>query len=87
MDNEWVWQGFYGPMQAAQAAIATAYADPRVGIRVPLQEGEVVPNPIPVGPDGEDWMFAVQTRAGEPVPKPAGMKRADPGMVGRMVGA
>jgi hypothetical protein len=85
--REPVWQGFYGPIEAAQAAIATVYADPRVGVRVPPPKGEVLPNPIAVGPDGEDWMFAVQTRAGAPVPTPAGMKRADPVMVGRMVGA
>jgi hypothetical protein len=83
MDNEWVWQGFFGPMQAAIAGKATTDEDNRAGVWVPLQ-GEP---PRAVDTTGTMGMFAVQTRAGQPIPTPPGLLAADPGMVGRMVGA
>jgi hypothetical protein len=79
----WVRQGFYGAMEAAEAAWAAVVVDGvQVGALVPLEGG-----PAPVDEDGEDGMFAVWTRPGAPVATPAGMKAARPDMVGRMVGA
>ena len=40
-----------------------------------------------VDPGGVFGMFAVQTRSDAPLSVPDGMYQADPGMVGRMVGA
>jgi hypothetical protein len=85
--NEWVWQGFYGPAAAVAAAMPDLYADPRVGARVPLPEGEQTPAPLPVDADGLDGMFAVMTRRSAPVPTPKGLRAARSDMVGRMVGA
>jgi hypothetical protein len=82
MTSEWVWQGFYGPMASAQAAWEGVTVGASVGVLVPLEGGA-----MPVDEDGEDGMFAVQTRANAPMPKPAGMKIARPEMVARMVGA
>jgi hypothetical protein len=79
---EWVWQGFYGPMAAAQDAWDGVQLGAVVGVLVPLEGG-----PMPVDDDGEDGMFAVQARPGAPMPRPAGMKVARPDMVARMVGA
>lgn len=81
-DDPWVWQGFYGPMATAVAAKLVTDADPRVGVWIPLP-GQP---PLPVDESAEDGMFAVQTRPGNPVPTPAGMKPARAAMVGRMVG-
>lgn len=85
--DEWVWQGFYGPAAAVAAGMAVVYADPRVGVRVPLPTGDELPTPIPVDEDGLDAMFAVQTRRGDPIPTPEGCRAARGEMVGRMVGA
>lgn len=81
--TEWVWQGFFGPMDAAVAGKVVTDADTRCGVWVPMQ-GEP---PRAVDVDATMGMFAVQTRAGSPVPRPAGLLEADPAMVGRMVGA
>jgi len=83
MDTEWVWQGFFGPMAAAVAGKAITDADSRAGVWVPLQGDP----PRAVDTTGTMGMFAVQTRAGQPIPTPPGLLAADPGMVGRMVGA
>ncbi len=82
MTGEWVWQGFYGPMGAAQAAWADVHVGGVVGALVPLESG-----PMAVDEDAEDGMFAVQTRDNAPMARPAGMKTARPEMVARMVGA
>lgn len=73
----WAWQGFFGPMAAAQAAWEGVTLGGAVSVLVPLQGG-----PMPVDEDGEDGMFAVQTRPEAPMPVPAGMYEADPAMVG-----
>lgn len=80
--SEWVWQGFYGPMAAAQAAYASVQIGPLVGALVPLQGG-----PMPVDGENADGMFAVQTRADALMATPTGLKQANPAMVGRLVGA
>lgn len=81
--SEWVWQGFYGPKAVAIAAKALTDLDMRAGVWVPPQ-GK---SPMPVDEAGEDAMFAVQTRRGNPIPIPAGLKEAHPAIVGRMIGA
>jgi hypothetical protein len=78
----WVWQGFYGPMAAAQSAYAAVQIGPDLGVLVPAEGG-----PMPVDDDSEDGMFAVQTRPGSLMETPVGMKAARGDMVGRMVGA
>jgi hypothetical protein len=82
----WVWQGFYGPRDAAEAAralvdIATPAAE--IGARVPLEDGGLVS----VDVHDNEWMFAVMTRPANPWPRPDGMKVARPEIVGRLVGA
>jgi hypothetical protein len=81
--GEWGWQGFFGAAAAVAAAKVTLDNDVRVGVWVPLQ-GEP---PRAVDKSGVMAMFAVQTRADAQVPCPAGLLEADPGMVGRLVGA
>lgn len=83
-DEQWVKQGFFGPLAAAQAAWAAVVVDgAQVGALVPLEGG-----PIIVDPETRTTgMFAVWTRPENPMPAPAGMFGADPSMVGRMVGA
>lgn len=83
--SEWVWQGFYGATTLAEAAKLTAEALPVevVGVIIPPHGAGVVP----VDLDGTEAMFAVQTRAGAPLPTPAGLRVARPEIVGRLVGA
>jgi hypothetical protein len=81
--NEWVWQGFFGPMAAAAAAKLSTDADSRVGVWVPLPDEP----PQRVDRNGTMGMFAVQTRRSNPVETPLGVLEADPAMVGRMIGA
>ena len=78
----WVWQGFFGPMAAAQAAWAAVVLGPQVGVLVPLEGG-----PMPVDMGGVMGMFAVQTRPENPLSRPANMYEADASLVGRLVGA
>lgn len=80
--SEWGWQGFFGPMVAAQTAWAAVQIGPNVGVLVPL-EGR----PMPVDLGGVMGMFAVQTRLDAPMTTPNMMMQADPAMVGRLVGA
>lgn len=82
-ENEWVWQGWLGPMADAVVGKALTDADPRVGVWVPLP-GEP---PANVDVAGTTGMFAVQTRRNDPITTPAGMIEAEPSLVGRMVGA
>lgn len=79
----WVWQGFFGAMDAATAAKAAADKDSRAGVVVPV----VGAPPMAVDTDETMGMFAVQTRPADPIPCPLGMREANPAMVGRMVGA
>lgn len=81
--SEWVWQGFFGPMAIATAAKKIIDKDSRAGVWVPLQDDP----PAKVDTGGSLGMFAVQTRIGDPIQTPDGLMEADPGMVGRMVGA
>lgn len=81
--NEWNWQGFYGPRATAIAAKVIIDKDTRAGAWVPVQ-GQP---PLRVDTTDTHAMFAVQTRPSNPIPTPEGMLEADPGMVGRMVGA
>lgn len=83
--NEWVWQGFYGPKDAAIAAKARAeqYTADVVGVIIPPIGAGVVD----VDVEGVDAMFAVQTRAHAPLPTPEGLRVARPGIVGQLVGA
>ena len=78
----WVWQGFFGPMEAAAAAWAAVQVGEAVGVLVPAEGG-----PMPVDLDGLTGMFAVQTRPAAPMAGAAGMMEAAPAMVGRLVGA
>ena len=79
---EWVWQGFYGPMETARAAYDTLVIGHDLGALVPLETG-----PMPVDEDGIDGMFAVMTRPAQPMPTPPGLRAARADMVSRMVGA
>lgn len=81
--SEWVWQGFYGPKATVMAAKTIIDNDARAGVWVPRQ-GEP---PMVVDTTGAHFMFAVQTRRGNPIPTPAGLLEANPAMVGRMVNA
>lgn len=83
--GEWVWQGFYGPTEAAQAAKLEAEALPVsvVGVIVPPIGAGVVP----VDAEGAEGMFAVQTREDAPLATPAGLRVARAEIVGRLVGA
>ena len=83
--SEWVWQGFYGPIEIVTAAKLTAEALPAsvVGVIVPAIGGGVVS----VDEDGAEGMFAVQTRADAPLDTPEGLRVARPEIVGRLVGA
>lgn len=78
----WVWQGFFGPIDAAQEAYDNVELSADLGVLVPSAGG-----PISVDTGGRMGMFAVQTRPAAPIPTPAGMIQADPAMVGRLVGA
>ena len=84
-DNpDWKWRGFYGPMATVAAAYAAHHVNALgglIGVRVP--EGE----PIAVDVDGQDGMFAVQIPPDAEIATPAGLKRANDAMVGRMTGA
>lgn len=79
--NEWVAQGFYGPLAVATAAKAVTDQDPRAGAWVPPQ-GEP---PMAVDTSGVTGMFAVMTRRHSPIPTPDGMLEANPAIVGRLV--
>lgn len=83
--TEWVWQGFFGPVEAATAAKLVAEQQPAsvVGVIVPPIGAGVVP----VDVDGVEAMFAVQTRADAPLPLPEGLRVARPEIVGRLIGA
>ncbi len=85
IENEWVWQGFYGSTSLAEAEKLAAEALPAsvVGVIIP-PPGQGV---VAVDVDGDESMFAVQTRANNPLPVPDGMRVARPEIVGRMVGA
>jgi hypothetical protein len=80
--QDWVWQGFFGPMADAVAAKVLTDQDQRAGVWIPLP-GEP---PLPVDETNAVGMFAVQTRRGDPIPKPAGLRKANPRIVGRLVG-
>lgn len=84
-DDLWIWQGFFGPMAAAVAgkAVTDALGGDIAGVKVPIAGAA----PVPVDLDGEIGMFAIQTRPDAPVAVPAGLKPAQPSMVGRLVGA
>ncbi len=83
--SEWVWQGFFGPADAANAAKLAAEQLPAsvVGVIIPPPGAGVVP----VDVDGLEGMFAVQTRADAPLSTPIGLRVARPEIVGRLVGA
>lgn len=83
--SDWVWQGFYGPAAFAMTAKLAAEEKPSsvVGVIVPAIGAGVVP----VDAEGEEAMFAVQTRADAPLPTPVGLRVARPEIVGRLVGA
>lgn len=80
--DPWVWQGFYGPLDAATAAYNQVTIGEVVGVLIPQEGG-----PASVDEDDTDWMFAVQTRPDNPMPTPPGMKSARRERVGRLVGA
>lgn len=79
--NEYVSQGFYGPMQVAMAAKAATDQDSRAGAWVPPQ-GEP---PMAVDTSGATGMFAVMTRRHSPIPAPDGLLEASPAIVARLV--
>jgi hypothetical protein len=81
--NEWVPQGFYGPVAVATAAKAITDQDPRAGAWMPPQ-GEP---PVSVDASGTQAMFAVLTRRHSPIPTPDGLLEANPSLVGRLVNA
>jgi hypothetical protein len=81
--NEWVPQGFFGPVAVATAAKAITDQDSRAGAWMPPQGAP----PIAVDIDGTQAMFAVLTRRHSPIPTPEGLLQADPAMVGRLVNA
>lgn len=81
--QEWVWQGWFGPMADAAAAKALTDQDQRAGVWVPVH-GEP---PAAVDLAGTMGMFAVQTRRAEPIPTPSGLMEANTAIVGRLVGA
>jgi hypothetical protein len=81
--QEYLRQGFFGPLAIAEEAYAAIQIGPDVGALVPLEGG-----PIVVDPETRTTgMFAVWTPPGKSMAAPLGMMEADPGMVGRMVGA
>ena len=82
-ETDWQWQGFFGPMATASAAKLLADEDARAGVWVP-ERGQP---PRAVDTAGTFGMFAVQTRAGDPIACPEGLFEADPAMVGRLVAA
>lgn len=79
--NEYVPQGFYGPLAVAAAAKTVTDQDPRAGAWMPPQ-GEP---PMAVDTSGATGMFAVMTRRHSPIPKPDGLLEANPAIVARMV--
>jgi hypothetical protein len=79
--NEWVPQGFYGPLAVAAAAKIVMDEDPRAGAWVP-PKGEP---PMEVDTSGATGMFAVMTRRHSPIPKPDGMLEANPAITARLV--
>lgn len=81
--NEWVWQGWMGPMAAAVAAKAVTDYDTRAGARVPDTDMA----PAFFDDAGDYGMFGVQTRPGSPIDTPAGLIAAKSDIVGRMLGA
>jgi hypothetical protein len=78
----WVWQGFFGPMQAAAYAKATVDADSRAGAWVP----PIGAPPVAVDTAGAVGMFAVQVRPAARIACPPGLEEARPELVGRLVG-
>ncbi|NKC32166.1 hypothetical protein [Falsiroseomonas selenitidurans] len=80
----WVWQGFFGPMAAAEAGkrVTDALPPEQAGVKLPMA-GEP---PATVDLAGTTGIFAIQTRPATPVPAPEGMAEANPAMVGRLVG-
>lgn len=81
--QEWVWQGWFGPMADAAVAKAMTDIDSRAGVWVPLPGDP----PARVDLAGTMGMWAVQTRRSAPIPLPDGVMEADPAIVGRLVGA
>lgn len=82
--QEWVWQGFTADSLAvATEAKKLTDEDTRAGVWVP-QQGQP---PMPWNKAKTRFMWAVSTRRGNPIPTPAGCDEADPGYVGRLVGA
>jgi hypothetical protein len=79
--NEYVPQGFYGPMAAVAAAKTVTDQDPRAGAWVPPQ-GQP---PMAVDITGVTGMFAVMTRRHNPIPTPDGLLQASPAIVARLV--
>ena len=82
MEREWVWQGWFGPMNIATAAKVITDADTRAGAWVP-EPGKA---PASVNLSKTVGMMAVLTRPSAPMPMPAGMEEADPAIVARLVG-
>lgn len=80
MENEWVWQGFFGPMPAAAEAWGAVEIGAAVGVLVPETAPMAVDKGAALG------MFAVQTRASAPMATPEGMSEAETTLVGRLLG-
>lgn len=80
--SEWVWQGWIGPTQSAVAGKAITDNDSRTGLSRPMP-GE---SPDPVDTDGTLAEWAVQTRAGSPIPCPAGCRELRPDRIAKVYG-
>lgn len=85
IENEWVWQCFYGPTELVQSEKLLVETLPAsfVGVIVPLF-GQGV---IPINVEGTESMFAIQTRSNAPLSTPKGLSVARPEIAGRLVGA
>lgn len=85
VENEWVWQGFYGPTDLVQSEKTLVETLPAsfIGVIIPPPEQGV----IAINVDGTESMFAIQTRSNAPLSTPEGLSVARPEIVGRLVGA
>jgi hypothetical protein len=85
VENEWVWQGFYGPTDLVQSEKLLVETLPAslIGVIIP-PPGQGV---VAINVDGTESMFAIQTRRKAPLSAPEGLSVARPEIVGRLVGA
>jgi hypothetical protein len=78
----YLWQGFSGPMDAAQAAYLAAQLDPHTGALLPLHGG-----PMALDEGAREGLFAVLALPDNLPPVPPGMEAASADMMLRLVGA